>query len=348
MDKNIIEARKTYNRIANQSKQKAKQQECLWCHKPITRFCNSHSVPEFVLRNIEQEGMVDYFNTIAEIPLINEDRGLSEAGTFKLICRDCDGKIFQNYENPDKICLIPSEQMLEEIALKNMLLYLNKRFYEEKLYETLKEQFNSPFPYEAKEEVTYLDVRDFLWDYHRIKDLIDAENNEEKFKLIFWKKLPYKVPMAFQGPISLYGDLEGEIVEDIYNKAEDKIIKHLHICIFPLESESVVFAFYHVDDFEYDNFAEQLKSLPDEELLDVIAYIIFQNSEDMLLSKRIPHRTYFYRKVQEVFSETSEILAFSLVSLERQMREKRMSLKYRKNYFPKILSEKYAIKQNTN
>ena len=37
-------------------------------------------------------------NTILNIPLLKDDKGINEAGTFHLICRDCDSKIFQDYE----------------------------------------------------------------------------------------------------------------------------------------------------------------------------------------------------------------------------------------------------------
>ena len=65
-----------------------RKNECLWCGKKITSFCNSHSVPQCVLKNIEVNGKFDYFNTLAELPVMNLDKGLNEAGTFKLLCRD--------------------------------------------------------------------------------------------------------------------------------------------------------------------------------------------------------------------------------------------------------------------
>ena len=344
MDNYIIEARKTYSKIVKQSRKNAKPKECLWCNKPITRFCNSHSVPEFVLKNISLSGDVDFFNAITQIPLLDKDKGVGEAGTFHLICSDCDGIIFQDYENPDNIVTKPTEKMLRQIALKNILVYLDKRFYEIELYKTLETTYSNPFPYRAKEEVNYLDVRDFLWDYHRIRELIESDNKEQKFKLIFRKKLSYKVPLAFQGPITILGDLKGNIVENIYDKSEETIIKHLHICVFPLNTESVVFAFYHIDDCQYDDFAGQLQELSDDELMDLVAYIIFQNSEDMLISKRIPHRTYFYKKIEEVFSETTEIYSYTLEGVELQMKQKLSALKNRNKDMPKILSKKYAIK----
>ena len=107
MEKNIIEARKTYSKLINKSKQQAKKSECLWCGEKITRFCNSHSLPQCILRNIDTDGKVDYFNSMLNLPLINLDKGINEAGTFKLLCRECDGKIFQDYENLASLCVRP-------------------------------------------------------------------------------------------------------------------------------------------------------------------------------------------------------------------------------------------------
>lgn len=53
----ISELRKEYSRLTNKSKQQAKKSECLWCGKKITRFCNSHSVPQCVLKNIDIDGV---------------------------------------------------------------------------------------------------------------------------------------------------------------------------------------------------------------------------------------------------------------------------------------------------
>ena len=185
------------------------------------------------------------------LPLINKDKGIGEAATFKLICKECDSKIFKDYEELDKLEIQPTEVMLEEIALKNVLMMLNKRYVEIELFHNLEKEYNAPYPYEVKQEVNSLDERDFWWDYLRIKEMIGvSDKKQSKFNLFFWKKLDYVIPIAFQGLVSLYGDLEGNMVVDTYNTSEDIIVKHMHLCMFPLETSSVVFAFYHEDDTE--------------------------------------------------------------------------------------------------
>lgn len=344
MEEFVIEARKKYNQLIKLSKQQAKRGECLWCGKEITRFCNSHSVPQFVLRNIDSDGKIDYFNALIKVPLINDDKGINEAGTFKLLCKECDSKIFQNYEDPEKLREKPDERMLEEIALKNILVMLNKRYFEIQLFENMEKQFQIPYPYEKKQEVNELDERDFLWHFNRIREMMESDIKDGKFVLFYWKRLDYKIPIAFQGMVSLYGDLEGNIVTDIYNKSMDIINKHMHVCMFPLETESVVFAFYHEDDHEYDTFSKQFCELEEEEKLRLLSYIVYEHNEEMFFAKKFPHRTWLMNKVQESFLDTTEIIAFTMGDLEMQKRQNLMKLKSRDKTFPNILSNKFSIK----
>lgn len=349
VDETIIELRKEYSRLINKSKQQAKKSECLWCGKKISRFCNSHSVPQCVLKNIDVDGKLDYFNSMLNLPLINKDKGIGEAATFKLICKECDSKIFKDYEELDKLEIQPTEVMLEEIALKNVLMMLNKRYVEIELFHNLEKEYNAPYPYEVKQEVNSLDERDFWWDYLRIKEMIGvSDKKQSKFNLFFWKKLDYVIPIAFQGLVSLYGDLEGNMVVDTYNTSEDIIVKHMHLCMFPLETSSVVFAFYHEDDTEYDNFAIQFNRLEEKEQLAVLSYIVYGYCEDMLFAKKFPHRTWIINKVKSTFMETEEIWAFDKEHAEYQKKIKMQRLKNRDKEFPCILDRKYAVKKEND
>lgn len=347
MDENVIAARKQFSKIMNKSKQQAKKGECLWCGKKISRFCNSHSVPQCILKNIDIDGKLDYFNSMVNIPLINSDKGINEAGTFKLLCRECDSIIFQDYENQEALCDRPSESILEEIALKNVLMMLNKRYIEIQLFNNLQSEYKMPYPYDVKQEANSLDERDFWWDFIRIKNMMNLSvEKKSKYKLFYWRKLDYIIPIAFQGLVTLYGDLDGNMVTDIYNTSEDLIVKHMHICMFPLEKSSVIFAFYHEDDKEYDNFSNQFDKLNDEEKLTVMSYIVYEYCEDMLLAKKFPHRTWIINKLKETFIDLTDIWAFSKEHAEYQKKSKLDKLRLRDKDFPCILFEKYAVKVN--
>ena len=345
MDKMLLDARIKYSSMVKESKNRAKKSECLWCGKKISRFCNSHSVPRCIIDNIDNYGKVDYFNIMVGIPLIDQGKGLNEAGTFKLLCRECDGKIFKDYENLDTLLNKPTEQILEEIALKNNLMMLNKRYFEKELNKTMKNEYGEFLRYEYRQNIKELDEKDFWYDYERVKLMIvDKENTEEKFNLIFWTKLDYIIPIAFQGLISLYGDLEGNIVSDIYNDDENIIISHIHICLFPLKENSVVFMFYHNKDSEFDAFVEQFKNLSYNEKLKMICYLIFEYNEDFFLAPKFPHRLWIISKLKETFIDTSIISGFTKEQVEYQKRIQLNKLTKIDEKFPCILDKKYSLK----
>lgn len=115
----IIENKKNFNRLLSKARKEAKLQKCFYCGKQVTSFCNSHSVPAFCLKNIETKGEVYHSNILVNIPLIDFERGINNSGTFHIICRDCDSKIFQQYEEPNNYNNEPTPQMIAQIAMKN-------------------------------------------------------------------------------------------------------------------------------------------------------------------------------------------------------------------------------------
>ena len=145
----IIEATKALNKMIKDSRNQAKQSKCYYCGKDCDSFCNSHTLPAFCLRNIAQNGKVFYSNTILDLPLLKDDKGVNEAGTFHLICRDCDSKVFQDYENPDNYkdilsSNIPQNILKELVALSGKtpeLLTLTPQS-PERILETAKEIFD--------------------------------------------------------------------------------------------------------------------------------------------------------------------------------------------------------------
>ena len=134
----MIAAKKQTNDLLKQAKTQAKQNTCYFCKKPCTSFCNSHTIPQFCLRSIAKDGKVYYSNTILELPLLKEDKGINESGTFHLICRDCDSKVFSDYENPDNYNNNKlTTKMLAQMEIKNNLKNISKRLIELHLYDLM-------------------------------------------------------------------------------------------------------------------------------------------------------------------------------------------------------------------
>ena len=100
MGKLNINEVKLIRNIVKESKRTAKMESCPICGKIQTSFCNSHSIPQFVLQNIACNGMLLQLYTFSSniwMPvseLEGGERGIKNSGTFQFICRDCDSQEF--------------------------------------------------------------------------------------------------------------------------------------------------------------------------------------------------------------------------------------------------------------
>ena len=113
-----INNKKTASAITKKARELVKAPTCLYCRKEVSSFCNSHSIPEFCLRNITDDGMVLTLNSLINIPIIKKESGVGQTGTFQIICRDCDSKVFSDYENPDNYSSMPTQKNVSANCFK--------------------------------------------------------------------------------------------------------------------------------------------------------------------------------------------------------------------------------------
>jgi hypothetical protein len=288
MKEKKVEYRKQLGRLLSQSRKNAKDEKCFYCGERCSSFCNSHSIPAYFLRNIAVEGDVYNNNKLVSLPLLDNDNGVNQSGTFQLICRECDSKIFSDYENPDNYKDVPTAKMISQIAMKNYLKSISKRKFEIALYDNMYESFGLPYElYKQKQIINDLDLKEFIEDFNRAKK-IDKKGWDNEYYLIYHQKLDYVVPMAFQSNVALMIDIEGGIINDIYNDSPDYRIKAIHICVFPLENSSVIMMFIDSkDNKRYRSFYKQFRKLSAKDKLAAINFIIFNYSEDVFINKEV-------------------------------------------------------------
>lgn len=284
IDENKIEHQKIVNKALSKAKKESKADTCRYCGEKTGSFCNSHTLPAFCLRNIAEGGEVLLSNSLVDFPLMDKENGVKKAGTFQLICRACDSKIFQDYEEPENYEKKPSQKMLAQIAMKNSLKYIAKREYEFSIFNL----FDSNHPLaEAMHEVQKQDLKEYEESYELAKKR-SLKSLGEDYYLIHYEKLDYVTPIAFQGNISLVQDFDGKIVNDIFCKDTKYRIMEMHICIFPLKEETVVMMFIDSKyQKRYRSFYKKFKKLLPIDKLSVINYMLFLYSEDIFLSKGI-------------------------------------------------------------
>lgn len=215
INNNLVDYKKQINKLISQAQKFSKQQKCIYCGKNTSSFCNSHSIPAFCLKNIAMDGKVFHTNELVHFPLLDFEKGIKNSGTFRILCRECDSRIFQQYENPDNYESEITPQMVAQIAMKNYLKSISKRTIEYAMSDILKEHI----PY-TKDIVTNthfiqnLDLEQYRHGYEKAKRLSEKNINGEYY-VFYYEKLDYVVPIAFQGNIALALDLNGQVINDI-------------------------------------------------------------------------------------------------------------------------------------
>lgn len=341
-ERNKIEYNKRMSSVRSTARKRAKQQVCYICEKPCSSFCNSHSVPQFCLRRIATDGKVYFSGIQKELPFLGDDTGVKEAGTFQIICRDCDSTVFQEYENPLSYEQIPTGVMLSQIAMKNYLHMIGKRNLEYELYSTMKEKLAGRADgLNSQLSVIKLDLMDYEAGYARAK-IASQGNHNDWYYLCYYKQLEYVVPYAFQGIVDLISGFNDEIINDLYNMSADYHTQELHIAVFPLEEKSVILMFIDSRHKRYRKFYQQLNRLPVEEQLSVINYIILSYSENVFLSKSLGNNVFKNSKFLETCKKSN--MAISQMPIESAIDAAIEAFSLSKHYeCPNLLSKEYAI-----
>lgn len=324
--------------------------KCHLCNENISSFCNSHTLPQFCLRNIAKNGMVMSPGAILGTPILEKETGVAKTGTFHLICKKCDNTRFSDYETPEKYITPPSRKMLAQIAMKNALRVIYKRYTEITTYKELLQNdlHSDSFIKTYINGVLNVSLRDFD-DYN--KDLNYAKKSLEKdinqgFYLGYYKKVDYTIPIASQTQIVLISDLDNCLVNNIYNNSKSYNLQPLHICLFPIENYSVIFIFVKEGHTRLRNFFKTLNKLPDEEQLQIISTLVFLYSEEVYISKNVEHILKSYTSVKNAINQSSFSIGLSKNNLPcfEQLRfvQKNHCLDRFKD-FPNLLSDNFKI-----
>lgn len=336
-----IETKKKLANILKRAKNTAKPDKCIMCDKPQTSYCNSHLIPQMVLKTIADSGKLLSPNTLIGIEILDIEKGINNAGTFHFICRKCDGELFHNYENPDKMKTYPTDIMMAEIALKNMLLMLSKRNEEKEIFNIVQNEMNGFENKEVLDEIQGLDLQEYLDALDLYKQII-KNNSTGCFQVLYWKKLPYVVPLAAQSPIAVYKDMYGDIINDLYDTNPNYHIQNLHLCVFPIENETIVLLFYHKRDKNYRRLRHQFNSSSDEQCLRFINYLIFAYTEHYFFAKSIRDKIEFDENMIKLSKESNGNPNLGFVNFQDFFTE---YIPVSMNDIPNFLSEEYSLQK---
>lgn len=331
------------NDILKKSRAAAKQDTCFHCGKKVESFCNSHSVPAFCLKNIASNGMLLTLNSMVGMPFLDREKGVKGAGTFHLICRECDNTVFADYENPENYADVPTAKMIAQIALKNYLKDISKRLLELEMYRIAPIEAGKTSPlFDMKTDISNIDLREYIKGYQKAKKALE-KNRTSEYYVCYYEKLPYVVPLAFQSTVALVFDFEGNIINNIYNTSSTYEIKNINICVLPLESETVLLMFVDDGDKRYRNFYKQFNKLEPNDKLQALTFIMFAYSEDIYLSKSLESTVDGNKPLCQIARNSQDILSITPFFDPMKTLKKSYNLEMR-HTIPNLLSEEFKLR----
>ena len=230
--------------------------------------------------------------------------------------------------------------MLAEIALKNMLLQLNKRAIEKELIKIEQREFKIFDNHEDGINVKIIDFSEFEAEVHFHKNLVKS-NEEGCYQILFWKLLPYIVPIAMQSAMAVTKDIEGNEINNVYNMNPSVRMQYLHLAIFPLYGQSVVLAFFHKGDKFYRRLWHQFNCMNSKEALEYINYLIFKYTENYYIAKKIEKEVISNEALKRLSREYDEMPSLGMLGIDNLW-----GLGYKpvnKNDIPNFLEEEWAL-----
>ena len=115
-----------------------------------------------------------------------------------------------------------------------MLLMLSKRNEEKEIFNIVQNEMNGFWKQGGSWWNSKTRYTGISWCFRFIQT--NYKNNSTGcFQVLYWKKLPYVVPLAAQSPIAVYKDMYGNIINDLYDTNPDYRIQNLHLCVFLLK-----------------------------------------------------------------------------------------------------------------
>ena len=339
VDVSLIDIKKGFT----QSSKKYRPDKCIICGKVNPKFCNSHSVPRFVLKNITDNGMITQSISLISdnaVNLVADKKGIRNTGTFHNICVECDGKVFSDYEDPIAIKLKPNMKLLLEIAIKNTLFSIEKKYLEKGVNEYTRETFGACQPLEEYYKYDWNDM------WSRLLRLKKALINKRKieFELLFWAKLDYVVPIACQEEIVLIADLEGYVINDVFDKDLRHKMQCLNLCIYPLDDCSVVMLFVDKSYTKYKPFSKQFNEKDFDTKLSIINYIVLSLTEDYYIYPNVKNDIFKNKSVKQICSDLHLVHSDFAGNIDPKDSSHLLCLLKNRMKIPNLLSEKYAIK----
>ena len=279
-----------------------KPNECFICGNKMESPCNSHVVPQFILKSFAEKGQLYYGQTLFKYSNIFKcKKGINNIFTFHLICKKCDNLYFNAYEKPETIFCFDSydrklkNRILSEIAIKALLANYSVKNY----ISGMKLLTNGVFG-----GSTELDKVDCINKIQYIKKC--KNSNNDVINIIYNKLLNYEVKLACQCAIAIVRDLENNICFDVHDYSRANIANYLYLNIFPYKGATRIILFNFKYDYIDNNVKviEQFNSLTEDDKLKFIFVALTMYSEQFILAPSLNEIMKKDKKLLHMYTKT--------------------------------------------
>lgn len=329
MEKATFEDNKEYNDIYKKGREVSKRKTCMICGKECTSFCNSHTLPQMVLKHITQNGELNtafwQFGDKNNPNAIRQTIGKNNAGVFNSICRECDATVFKDYECEQAYLKEFTDKILNLITLKTSL-YMNYKYKIQAYADSILCSDLGNIEYLDATNKRY--AQEFEEDVEVCKELLNSKKTKFQYKVLFWKKLNYKIPIATQTVYGLRYNFKGM-------RVMDEPLVYVLAC--PFEKYSIICLYCKNDEQTIRNIAFP-NNVSWINKLSLINNLILAHSEEYFVAKELEKILDVSLK-QKLKNMSHELEIASISSISKQISY------FTKNFdYPNLLLEKYSIK----
>lgn len=269
-----------------------KVKNCFLCGRKMTSARYSHVVPRFILREISENGHVSYGHALHKFDIYGLDKttGISDAYPFKLICKKCDKKTFQNYEDPkklenfDSLDLNTQKKILCEMAIKARLSHISMKYKELVALDLVNEGRLGALEQAGK--IVFAERIEMDEHEQHISTLRKfMKTNKNPFVVLFNKNLDYKTKLATQTIINFNFDLTGQQIFDPFLVTEKNISRFFYLMILPRNNRTRVL-FYIEKKYlpVIQTLVNQFQNLSDDDKLHFLFIALIINDQQFYMS----------------------------------------------------------------
>lgn len=266
--------------------------ECLLCGKKMSSACNSHVVPQFILKNIAENGEIAYGNSLNNINIggLKKITGINNAYTFRLICSKCDKEFFRDYENPhnllnfDVLDRILKEKILIEMAIKARLSHISMKYRSIVMKDMVTGGHLAKLEQEGKHVFAErIDMNSHFYAIDRMyRHFI---NGIYSFEILFNVELDYKVFLATQTIISINYDLLGHKTFNPYDLSPENIGSYFYLMILPFDDRTRIIFYIEKEYVKISkDIIKQFNDLSFDEKLNFLFIALILHDEQFYMS----------------------------------------------------------------